>query len=154
MFKKQSKIFAIVAVIAILTVTFAALAGCDSLKELGRPVIETGDKDATVIIGEDSYFVKTDAVYVHDLLLQLKEAEKIEYEFEDGQYGVFITKLGSLVGTADYSKWIGIYVDSDAEDIITPGYDLTVDGKTYHSASLGASTLPVRSGVTYLFHQN
>ena len=154
MFKKGNKIFAAVVVALLIAVLAATFVGCGKVKDLGKPVIETGDKQATVIIGEDSYLVKTDAVYVHDLLLQLKEAGKITYEFDETEYGAFIKKLGKLEGTADYSKWIGVYVDVDAADLITPGYDVTVNGKTYHSASLGVSSLPVRSGVTYLFYQN
>ena len=154
MFKKGSKIFAAVVVTLLIAVLAATFVGCGKIKDLAKPVIETGDKEATVIIGEDSYFVKTDAVYVHDLLVQLKEAQKITYEFDETQYGAFIKKLNKLEGTADYSKWIGVYVDVDSADIITPGYDVTVDGKTYHSASLGVSSLPVRNGTTYLFAQN
>ncbi len=153
MFKKGSKIFAVIVVLALIALLAATFVGCGNLDKLGKPVIETGSKQATVIIGEDSYLVKTDAIYVHDLLLELKEAGKIEYKFDMGEYGAFVTKLNGLVGTADYKQWIGVYVDSDDAELIMPGYDETVNGKTYHSASLGVSGLPVRDGVTYLFLQ-
>lgn len=151
MFGKRGKI--LVATALALLIVAVAFVGCDGLKELGKPVIETGDKSVTVIIADDAYPVKTGSNYVHDLLVELKEAGEIEYEFHDTQYGAFIDKLGELVGTEDYSKWIAIYVDSDDAELITPGFDVTVDGKTYHSASLGASGLPVKNGVTYLFLQ-
>lgn len=154
MFKSGKKFFAVIAVLALVALLAATFVGCAELDKLGKPVIQTGNKRASVIIGEDSYLVETNAEYVHDLLVELKESGVIDYEFDMGAYGAFVTKLNGLVGTSDYSRWIGVYVDSDDVDIASPGFDETVAGKTYHMASFGVGSLPVREGVTYLFLQN
>lgn len=150
--KKLNKIF-IVALVALLALSLLAFVGCDKLKDLGKPVIETGEKEATVIIGEDSYFVKTDAEYVHDLLVELKEAGEIEYDFDVTEYGAYIKKLGSLDPTKSQNSFIALYHDIDDDSLIDYEYGSTVkyDGKDFHSASVGASSMPVRSGAKYLF---
>ena len=42
------------------------------------------------------------------------------------------------------------YHDIDDITLYTPGHDLERDGKTYFSASVGVSSLPLRDGATYL----
>ncbi len=151
MFGKRNKIFATLALIALVAILAAAFAGCGNLKKLGAPVIETGEKEATVIIGEDSYFVKTDAEYVQDLLVQLKEAGKITYEYHDGQYGAYIDSLGSLKPSGN--SFVSVYHDIDDLTLYDPAWDepITRGDKTFHSSSYGVESLPVRSGATYLF---
>lgn len=151
MFKKGSKIFVAVALVALFALLAATFVGCGKLKDLGAPAIETGDKEATVIIGEDSFFVKTDAVYVHDLLLQLKEAGKIEYEFQDSEYGAYILSVGSLKPSGN--SYVSVYHDIDDITLYDPAWDTPIEreGKTFHSASLGVGSLPVKSGATYMF---
>lgn len=153
MFKKRSKFFAY-SLVAILTlVALVSLVACGGLNDLGKPNTQDGVKQATIIIGAQTYSVQTEAEYLHDALLELKAAGKIEYEFTLGEYGAFVTKLNELEGTANYSKWIGVYVDSDDSELASPGYDETVDGKVYHSANLGVSDMPLLDGLTYVFLQ-
>ncbi len=151
MFKKGNKFFAAVVVALLIAVLAATFVGCGKVKDLGKPVIETGDKQATVIIGENSYLVKTDAVYVHDLLVQLKEAGKITYEFQESEYGAYILSLGSLKPSGN--SYVSVYHDIDDLTLYDPAWDAPIKkgDKTFHSASLGVSSLPVRSGATYLF---
>ena len=151
MSKKINKIV-VVAVVALLALSLMTFAACDKLKDLGRPVIETGDKEATVIIGEDSYYVKTGANYVHDLLVELKAAGEITYEFSISQYGAYIEALGNL-NLDEQGAFIAVYHDIADDTLIDYEYGttLTVDGKEFHSSIFGVSELPVYSGATYLF---
>ncbi len=148
--KKLGKIL-VIAVVALLALSLMTFAGCDKLKDLGKPVIETGDKQATVIIGEDSYLVKTDAIYVHELLVQLKDANIIKYEFSESEYGAYIVALGGL--SLGERAFVAVYHDIDDDTLIDYEYgtSLTYGGKQFHSSNLGVSALPVYDGASYLF---
>ncbi len=144
-----------VSIILTLVLAMSIFVACDKIKNLGAPETEVGEKTVTVIIGEDKYAVTTDAEYVHDLLLEMKEKGKIVYEFSDSAYGATIEKLNALENdSVTWTKWIGVYHDVEEMDLISAGFDVEYDGKTYHSSNLGVETLPVRNGATYYFKQN
>lgn len=151
---KKSTIITI-ALILTLIMALSIFVACDKIKDLGAPETEVGSKSVTVIIGEDKYSVTTDAEYVHELLLEMKETKGITYEFSDSAYGATIEKLGALENdSVTWTKWIGVYHDIEEMDLIAVGFDVEYDGKTYHSSNLGVETLPVKNGATYYFKQN
>ncbi|MCQ2602459.1 MAG: hypothetical protein MJ193_00885, partial [Clostridia bacterium] len=92
---KKSTIITI-ALILTLIMALSIFVACDKIKDLGAPETEVGEKSVTVIIGNQEYSVKTDAEYVHSLLLEMKETKGITYDFSDSAYGVIIEKLGNL----------------------------------------------------------
>ncbi len=144
-----------VAMILTLIMALSIFVACDKIKNLGAPETEVGEKSVTVIIGNQKYSVNTDAEYVHNLLLEMKETSGIIYEFSDSEYGATIEKLNALENdSASWTKWIGVYHDIDDVELITAGFDEEYDGKTYCSSSLGVENLPVRNGATYYFKQN
>lgn len=149
--KKRVLIFTTVFIL-ILSLALA-FAGCDKLKDLGAPKPEEGGKSITLIVGEETYSVYTTAEYLHDLLCELDEKGTIEYKYDDSGAYLAITKVNELVTTPDWSKYVAIYLDS--EDPLYVGFtgDVTVSGKTYHYANLGAESLPVLDGVTYVLLQ-
>ncbi len=146
MFVKGKKILAIALCLA-LAFCALALAACGDNTEAGT-------KSVTIIIGDDVFSEETEALYVHDLLEEMCERGDIEYEFEMDTYGATVEKLNNLLSTSDWTMWIGVYIDVDDVELISPGYETTHQGKTYYSSGLGVSSLPVMDGVTYLFVQN
>ncbi len=142
---KKFVVFALVCVLALCTLTICACAPTG---------VEDGEKTVTIIIGDSVIEERTDAVYMHDLLQEMSEEGDVEYEWEDGAYGATVMRLNELVTSTDWTSWIGYYIDLNDVSLISPGYDVEHEGKTYYSAAMGVSILPVKDGVTYLFLQN
>lgn len=154
MLSKRAKFTLSILLVILVLVSAVGFVACDGLRNAGKPGAQTGEKAITVIVGDESISASTTAEYMHQLLVELDTASKLQYEYTDGQYGATITKLNDLVTTPDWSKWIGVYHDINDVTLYDPQYDTTVNGKTYHSSSVGASSLPIKSGATYLFVQN
>lgn len=142
---KQTKLAkpCLIVLVFVLACVFAvALVACD------RGGANTEEITVRLIIGDgESVAVTTDAPYLYDMLKEYCEANDIALEGEDGAYGFFLTRVGELV--QDGGKYIMIYHDIEDVTLYTPGYDMQLGGKTYHSASLGVSSLPLRDGATY-----
>ncbi len=149
MFRTKSKWLIALLLVLVLSVSMLCFVACNDNDDT-----QEGVKNIKVVIGEKSLSVSTDEEYVHDVLVELKEEGKIVYEFEMGQYGATIMKLDTFETTADWSKWIAVYHDINDITLYDPQYDIQQDGKTYHSSSLGVSSLAVQDGATYLFVQN
>lgn len=152
MFKKNAKILLILLVVALLVTSALCLCACDGLKDFGKPAPDEGSKSVSVVIGEQSYSLKTDAEYVQDLLVEMKDAGKIQYEFSTSQYGAYMTRLNDLSPSSS-SEWIAVYHDIDDMTLKDMQYGEAIQkgGKSYFTASLGVSSLPVRNGASYLF---
>lgn len=143
---KQTRIarmFAI-AVAAVLMCAFAvAFVACDKGGEKN-----TGEVTVNLILGDaESVSVTTDEAYLYGMLQDYCAGHGIALEAEDGAYGFFLTRVGDMVnGDGSY---IMLYHDIDDVTLYTPGYDMEIGGRTYHSSSLGVSQLPLRDGATY-----
>ena len=80
------------------------------------------------------------------VLSYLKETEGITFTYQVGAYGAYITAVGDL--TAEGSSYIALYTTYD-EDKDLPGPYTTekvVDGKTFVTAGVGASSMHVVGG--------
>ena len=81
-----------------------------------------------------------------DAMKELKADEKLSFESSTSTYGEFITAVGGVeAGATDF--W-AIYT-TDTENANTD-ISVTVDGRTYYQAMLGASSLVVKKGERYL----
>lgn len=149
MFRTKSKWLIALLLVLVLSVSMLCFVACNNDDDT-----QEGVKNIKVLIGNKSLSVSTDEEYLHDALVELKEEGKIVYEFEMGQYGATVMKLDSFETTSDWSKWIAVYHDINDITLYDPQYDIQQGGKTYHSSSLGVSSLPVQDGATYLFVQN
>lgn len=150
MFRTKSKWLIALLLVLVLSVSMLCFVACND----DNDDAQEGEKSITVVIGDKSLRVSTDDEYVHEVLVDLDEEGKIVYEFNMGQYGATIMKLDSFETTTDWSKWIAVYHDINDITLYDPQYDIQQGGKTYHSSSLGVSTLPIKDGATYLFVQN
>ena len=98
-----------------------ALAACN---EKGG---NTEEVTVSLILGDaDAVSVTTDAPFLYDLLKEYCEENGLALEGSTSATGFYATRIGDLA--------------EDAER----------DGKTYFSASVGVSSLPLRDGATYL----
>ena len=93
--------------------------------------------------------VTTDAPFLYDLLKEYCEENGLALEGSTSATGFYATRIGDLAEDAAAGEYIMFYHDIDDITLYTPGYDLERDGKTYFSASVGVSSLPLRDGATY-----
>lgn len=148
MFNGKNKIAIVCLLVLVLCVSAVCMCACDASNT------QEGEKSVVLIVGTQEISVKTDALYLHDLLVELNDAGRITYEFSTSEYGAVVSKLNDLETTLDWSKWIGVYHNIDDITLYTPGYDITINGNTYFSSSCGVSALVVLDGATYVFVQN
>lgn len=122
-----------------------ALAACN---EKGG---NTEEVTVSLILGDaDAVSVTTDAPFLYDLLKEYCEENGLALEGSTSATGFYATRIGDLAEDAAAGEYIMFYHDIDDITLYTPGYDLERDGKTYFSASVGVSSLPLRDGATYL----
>ena len=96
-----------------------------------------------------------DDTTLYDYLCALKEDGEINFEAEQGDYGMYITSVEGVTqtneGTNGYS-WM-IYTDlTELDGVVYSSADYGTwgyDGKTLNSASYGVSGLPAVEGYTY-----
>ncbi len=145
--KKLAVSTIIIALILALSLTLFA---CSSTPE------NTGEKSVAIIIGEDTYTLTTSKAYVHDALCELRDAQGVNYIFENGPYGVAIMELNELYTTADWTKCVGIYHTIDdvtIRDMSSYGAGFYWNDVLYYTSGVGVSSLPLVDGATYLFKQ-
>ena len=81
-----------------------------------------------------------------DAMKELKADEKLSFESSTSTYGEFITAVGGVEAGA--TEFWAIYT-TDTENANTD-ISVSVDGRTYYQAMLGASSLVVKKGERYL----
>ncbi len=135
--------------IVVVVLLLAAICGCIQTQE-GVKIIE-------ITIGESSYNVQTEKLFLHDVLLEMKESGQIsKYVFEKyslmGKEDIFVKEIDSLENLAG-NAFISIYHNIDDERLIDLEYgtDKVLDGTTYFSSGVGVKSLPVYDNAKYLF---
>ncbi len=104
MFKR--KIVAIVSVVLIVLSALLCFAACNEG--------DRSEKDVTVYIGDKTFEASTTADNLHDLLKELKDADKItRYEFTVSATGAFITQIDELMQDATNGKYYYVWHDVD-----------------------------------------
>lgn len=141
---RKSLVIGLILICAI-ALTFT-LAGCAKENE--------GSKTITLVIGEgedqtvfESY--KTDAEYLIDVLVEMKEAEKITYTLTESTYGAYLTEINGILEANGQYVYLFSTV-AEQQDItewkVTKNYNDTV----FVSVIYGASTLEVIDGAGYM----
>lgn len=132
--------------IVLAGVVAVAFAACNDGGKDGGTAAEV---TVTLTVGDaDGVTLTTDSRYLYDALEDYCAESGIVLEGEEGVYGFYITRIGDLVN--GQGGYIMIYHDMDDLTLYTPGYDTERGGKTYHSSSVGVSSLPLRDGASYL----
>lgn len=105
MFNK--KIVSIVAAVLIVLSAVLCFAACDSG--------DNSQKNITVYIGDKTFEVTTNAAYLHDVFVELKNDDKItQYVFSgDLTTGVFLTQIDDLAQDAASGKYYSVWHDVD-----------------------------------------
>mgnify|MGYP001292924443 CR=1 FL=1 len=113
---------------------------------------DNSQKSVVIIIGEREFALNTQAAFLHDALLELKETGEIEvYSFSGSGTGIYIDELSGLDASAQNS-FIGVYHNIDDATLIDYQYggSQTVGGETFRSSNVGVAALPLVDGAKYL----
>lgn len=89
------------------------------------------------------------------LLIALDDAETIEIDYTASEFGIMLNSVKGaekeLVSNDNMRTYISIYLSTnDINYIDTTINTLIYDSVTYYGAALGASSLPVINGASYL----
>ena len=128
-----------------LLIAFAAFAGCtkDSIK--GAKLIEKGERLVVIEATETGGSLE-------DALAKFKEEKLLDYESAMGDYGLYVKKLNGY--TLENNEFVAIYTSLSEYDGIaysnTDWGTYEYNGKTYDSATYGASGLPLIKGEIYI----
>jgi hypothetical protein len=115
------------------------------------------DNDPIIIppIGEVVEIPEGNYENLADLLIALDEAETIEIAYSTSEFGIMLTSIKGaekeLVSNDNTRTYISIYLSTnDINYIDTTINTIIYDSVTYYGAALGASSLPVINGASYL----
>lgn len=132
----MKKVKKIVALIALITVVIC-LFGCGKkVQTFEESVVITMDAKY-MPIGKDSVLL--------DYMKKLKEDNQIDFTITNG----FISSINGIEDVSGTKYWM-VYTD-DSEFSNKEWGEIVVNGKTYYSASLGAESLPIKDGKTYVW---
>ena len=146
---KLKRLCLVLVCIVLAGVVAVAFAACNYGGQGGGDGDTAEEVTVTLPVGEaDGVTLTTDARYLYDALEGYCAESGIVLEGEDGMFGFYITRIGDLVN--GQGGYIMIYPDMDDLTVYTPCYDAAGDGQTYHSSSVGVSSLPLRDGASYL----
>jgi cephalosporin-C deacetylase-like acetyl esterase len=113
-----------------------------------------GTKTITLVIGEGETqkvfsLYKTDAEYLVDVLIELKEDGKITYTAKDSTYGAFLTEINGISPAID--NYICIFTTvSEFQDITDWKVEKSYEEATYVSAIFGINDLKIIDGAGYM----
>ena len=132
--KKFSKLIAFL----LLVVTAVCLVGC-------KPKVQTFENSVVIKVDAKYLTIDKDTVFL-DYMNKLKEDGEMDFTIVDGM----VTSINGTENPADWSKCWMLYTDDEAFSNSQWG-EIVVDGKTYYSATLGAESLPIKDGKTYVW---
>ena len=137
----MKRIYAILLTLA-LFVSTAAFVACGNKEELSETCVIKVDADVYEITEETTLL---------EYMEKLSNDGKLTFKSQNGAYGVMIKEINGLAnGLGDNPCWL-LYTDDEANSDTTWG-TYVYEGKTYSSATLGASSLIVKEGCTYIWH--
>ena len=143
-------------VFAAVLVCFAA--GCKDSEVLSA---EIDDNTSIVIVPASSTLAIEDDTTLEDYIVALKDAGKLTFEGDRGDYGLFINSMNgkanevvsSTANSAEGYSWT-IYIDFTVLDgVIYAGDNETIvnNGITLYKATYGLSAIPCLENHTYAF---
>lgn len=116
-----------------------------------KVVVTFVDKDAkTEVVYNDTY----QAYYLSDLIFFLAGKGVFAVESTNTGYGAFFTRVGDVAQNTAESIYVYFYTDVDAyKDTTEYAVTTTFGEKTLTSAIVGASSMELQDGKTYLVGQ-
>ena len=140
--KKQQKILIVVAIVALLAVSCFAFAAC------GKKYVQQKDTAVYFTVDKD-VMANVDGKTLQDYMDALVKKDQLTYSGESTAYGLMIDTVNDIKADASKGEYWFLYSDDDEYSNGDWGtYDL--NGKTYKSTTLGASSLPIKIGCTYV----
>lgn len=141
--KKLTKILSVIAIIAILVMSFALVA-CTK-----KTYVQQTDTAIAFTIDKD---IMPDCTGKHlvDYLNALQEKGELTYEVQAmGTYNMLI-KINDRTADATKGEYWFIYAD-DEENTTEAWGTYEFEGKTYNSTNFGIDDMPIKEGVTFVF---
>ncbi len=133
----------IMKVVAVLVVCVALVF---AVRSFTKKDVEEGEKTITISIYDGDEEIGTieevtDGEYLSEVLLEMVDEEDIVLEYEDSDYGMFITGLGidELIEQDESSSKYWTYTSENNRSCVDAGY------------CTGASELPVYDGDEFVF---
>lgn len=140
--KKQQKILIVVAIVALLVVSCFAFAAC------GKKYVQQKDTAVYFTVDKD-VMANVDGKTLQDYMDALVKKDQLTYSGDSTAYGLMINTVNDIKADASKGEYWFLYSDDDEYSNGDWGtYDL--NGKTYKSTTLGASSLPIKIGCTYV----
>ena len=140
----KRKFISVLMLIVVLVLAMACFVGCGDE--------EGGSVKASVIYSDQQSVVikideKEDNATLIDAMKTLRSEGKFSFESSTSQYGEMITSVNGLVAEGTY-YWACYTTDDEIADTATT---ITIDGKVYYYALVGASMLEVKTGECYVW---
>ena len=140
--KKQQKILIVVAIVALLAVSCFAFAAC------GKKYVQQKDTAVYFTVDKD-VMANVDGKTLQDYMDALVKKDQLTYSGDSTAYDLMINTVNDIKADANKGEYWFLYSDDDEYSNGDWGtYDL--NGKTYKSTTLGASSLPIKIGCTYV----
>lgn len=140
--KKQQKILIVVAIVALLAVSCFAFAAC------GKKYVQQKDTAVYFTVDKD-VMANVDGKTLQDYMDALVKKDQLTYSGDSTAYGLMINTVNDIKADANKGEYWFLYSDDDEYSNGDWGtYEL--NGKTYKSTTLGASSLPIKIGCTYV----
>ena len=110
-----------------------------------------GEAENVVFTADGAKYQITETTTLNDYMNALELDGKLSFTTSSSIYGMFITSVNGVKnGIGGNPCWMVYTDDPDFSDTTDWGTEITIDGKTYKSTTLGISGVIVKSGMTYV----
>ena len=132
--------------IVVLATSTLCLFACDKQKQA------KGVNPVVIKVSANDYQI-TEETTLYDYMLMLKNDNKLNFTAINSDNGMFITSVNGTENGLGYNPCWMIYTDDDNfKDASGWTGPITVNGKSYAVASVGASSLYVTDGCEYVLY--
>ncbi|MBR1983827.1 MAG: hypothetical protein IKA12_03980 [Clostridia bacterium] len=109
------------------------------------------EAENVVFTADGAKYEITETTTLNDYMNALELDGKLSFTTSSSIYGMFITSVNGVKnGIGGNPCWMVYTDDPDFSDTSDWGTEITIDGKTYKSTTLGISGVIVKSGMTYV----
>lgn len=141
--KNSRKIVLSVLLIAVILASVFAFASCG--KKYG-PQMDTA---VSFTVSKD-VMSDLEGKTLQNYMDALVERKEFSYSGTDSSWGIMLDTINNKKADAAKGEFWFIYCDDEENSSAQYG-EVTLKGKKYASANLGASSLPIKEGKTYVF---
>lgn len=141
--KNSRKIVLSVLLIAVILASVFAFASC------GKKYVQQTDTAVYFTIDE-KIMPNVEGKTLKDYMDALVEKKELTYSGTDSQYGIMLDTINDLKADATKGEYWFLYSNDDEYSNEAWG-TYVLNETTYKSTTLGASSLPIKMGKTYVF---